>query len=450
VTATMEGPADAVAELPRLLPPLGAKPDGGRPDGGRPGGAAPHDWRAHAQRYGSLTYRDRQGVLIREIEDAGLTGRGGAAFPVHRKLQAVLDAADKRRRTPVVIANGAESEPASDKDATLLWLSPHLVLDGLQLAAEAVGADTAILYVHVNRAHDVGGRLREAIAARQAAGADRVPVQLATAPARFLSGQETALVNHLSGGPVTPTFMPPRITERGLNNVPTLVQNVETLAHLALIARRGPRWFRSVGTPAEPGSMLATIRRSDGQPKITEVPLGVPVKDLTGDLRPDGAVLLGGYHGTWLTGAQALELTMDNHSLARAQARVGAGIVIALPADRCGLVETARVVRYLALESAGQCGPCLNGLPRIAAALAEIAGGRARPQTVADVGRWSGLVAGRGACHHPDGTVRFVGSALRTFAAELDRHARGRCSAADTRPFLPVPPDTARSEHDWI
>ena len=143
MTATMEGPADAVAELPRLLPPLGAKPDGGRPDG-----AAPHDWRAHAQRYGRLTYRDRQGVLIREIEAAGLTGRGGAAFPVHRKLQAVLDAAEKRRRTPVVIANGAESEPASDKDATLLWLSPHLVLDGLQLAAEAVGADTAILYVH--------------------------------------------------------------------------------------------------------------------------------------------------------------------------------------------------------------------------------------------------------------------------------------------------------------
>ena len=203
-----------------------------------------HDWHAHADRHGRLPYRDRQGVLIRDIEAAGLTGRGGAAFPVHRKLQAVLDAADKRRRTPAVIANGAESEPASDKDATLLWLSPHLVLDGLQLAAEAVGADTAILYTHVNREHDVGGRLQEALQARQAAGVDRVPVQLAQAPARFLSGQETALVNHLSGGPAIPTFMPPRITERGLNGVPTLVQNAETLAHLALIARKGPRWFR--------------------------------------------------------------------------------------------------------------------------------------------------------------------------------------------------------------
>jgi NADH:ubiquinone oxidoreductase subunit F (NADH-binding) len=444
VTATMEEPKDAVAELPRLLPPPGSTADGGKRDGGRA-----HELAAHAERHGALAYRDRQGILIKDVAAAGLTGRGGAAFPAHRKLQAVLDAADKRRRTPAVIANGAESEPASDKDATLLWLSPHLVLDGLQLAAEAVGADTAILYVHVNRAHDVGGRLKEAIAARQAAGLDRVPVQLATAPARFLSGQETALVNHLSGGPVTPTFMPPRITERGLNNVPTLVQNVETLAHLALIARKGPRWFRSVGTDAEPGSMLATVRRADGQPKITEVPLGIGVKDLTGDLRPDGAVLIGGYHGTWLTGAQALELTLDDRSLARVEARVGAGIVIALPAGRCGLVETARVVRYLALESAGQCGPCLNGLPRIAAALAEIAGGRARPQAVADVERWAGLVSGRGACHHPDGTVRFVRSALRTFGAEVDRHKRGRCSADDTRPFLPVPQHTARSEHDW-
>ena len=436
MTAVTEDTKNAATQLPRLLPPPEIK--------------KAHDWYAHTDRHGLLPYRDRQGILIRDIEAAGLTGRGGAAFPVHRKLQAVLDASDKRRRTPVVIANGAESEPASDKDATLLWLSPHLVLDGLQLAAEAVGADTAILYTHVNRGHDVGSRLREALQARQAARVDRVPVQLAEAPVRFLSGQETALLNHLSGGPAIPTFVPPRITERGLNGVPTLVQNVESLAHLALIARNGPRWFRGVGTDAEPGSMLATIRRADGRPRISEVPLGIPLAELTGDIHPDSAVLIGGYHGTWLTGSQARELTLDNRSLAQAQVKVGAGIVITLPSDRCGLVETARVVRYLALESAGQCGPCLNGLPRIAAALAEIVGGKASRQTVADIERWSGLVAGRGACHHPDGTTRFVRSALRTFAAEVNRHQRGRCSATVTSPFLPIPKDTARTERDWI
>jgi NADH:ubiquinone oxidoreductase subunit F (NADH-binding) len=428
---------DAITGLPRLLPPPAHK-------------QRKPDLKAHLDKHGRLPYRDRQGILIRDIEAAGLTGRGGAAFPAYRKLQAVFEAAEKRRRTPALIANGAESEPASDKDVTLLWLSPHLVLDGLQLAAEAVGADTAILYTHANRGNDVGSRLREAIQERQAANLDRVPVQFAQAPSRFLSGQETALINHLAGGPAIPTFTPPRITERGLGNAPTLVQNVETLAHLALIARKGPRWFRGVGTEEEPGSMLATIRRHDGQPKITEVPLGIPLRNLIPDLAKDSAVLIGGYHGTWLPGSQAQELTLDNRSLAIAQARVGAGIVIALPPDRCGLVETARVVRYLALESAGQCGPCLKALPRIAAALAEIAAGRHRQQTVDDVERWSGLVAGRGACHHPDGTTRLVSSALRTFAAEVGRHRSGRCSATSNKPFLPVPQAAARTEHDWI
>jgi NADH:ubiquinone oxidoreductase subunit F (NADH-binding) len=441
VTATTDSTQDALTELPRLLPLPGHGP-GKREE--------QHGLDAHQARHGSLTYRDRAGVLIRDIETAGLTGRGGAAFPVHRKLEAVLAAAGQRRRAPAVIANGAESEPVSDKDATLLWLSPHLVLDGLQLAAEAVGADTAILYTHADRGHDMGSRLREAVEDRRARNLDRVPVQLATAPARFLSGQETALLNHLSGGPAIPVFTPPRITERGLRQAPTLVQNVETLAHLALIARNGPDWFRGVGTEEEPGSMLATIRRDGGVPKITEVPLGIPVSTLTGELSPDSAVLIGGYHGTWVTGSEARQLTLDNRSLATAQARVGAGVVITLPPDRCGLVETARVVRYLALESAGQCGPCLNGLPRIAAALAEIAGGRARSGTLEAVERWSGLVAGRGACHHPDGTTRFVRSALRTFAAEVDRHQRGQCSATSTESFLPLPRDTARGARDWV
>jgi NADH:ubiquinone oxidoreductase subunit F (NADH-binding) len=428
--------APGAGELPRLLPRADER-------------NRAQDLMAHLARHGRLPYRERTGTLINDLEAAGLTGRGGAAFPVQRKLAAVLEAAGRRRQAPTVIANGAESEPASEKDATLLWLAPHLVLDGLQLAAEAVGAQTAILYTHADREHDVGQRLQQALQERQAVQADRVPVQLALAPPRFLSGQETALVSHLAGGPAIPAFLPQRITERGLAGAPTLVQNVETLAHLALIARRGPAWFRAVGPGHEPGSMLATIRRADGTPRITEVPLGMPLRDLLGDLHPESAVLIGGYHGTWLPAAQAAALTLDNRSLETAGARVGAGIVISLPADRCGLTETANAVRYLALESAGQCGPCLNGLPRIASAFADLARGRSGAHTRADLERWAGLVTGRGACHHPDGTARFVRSALVTFAAEADRHERGHCSATSTRPFLPIPKGSARTEEDW-
>ena len=420
---------EGAATQTRLLPPLGQVPEG---------------LRDHLARFGRPP---QVPGLIRILEEAGLTGRGGAAFPAHRKLAAVRQAVNSTRGRAVVIANGAETEPVSDKDATLLWLAPHLVLDGLQLAAEAVNADRAILYVHAHRAGDVGVSLDRAVSERASANLDRVKVEVVQAPPRFIAGQETALVNHLAGGPALPQFPLPRITERGLGNSPTLVQNVETLAHLALIARYGARWFRAVGTRHEPGSMLCTIRRADGMPKVTEVPLGTPLRDLLGT--GHDAVLVGGYHGTWLPAAEAAGLTLDNKSLGSRGARVGAGIVIALPRDRCGLAETARVVRYLALESAAQCGPCLNGLPRMAAALTELAKGRPRARTREDLERWCGLVTGRGACHHPDGTAAFVRSALVTFAGELDRHARGKCGATKREPFLPVPSQTPASEEDW-
>ncbi|MFJ8538545.1 NADH-ubiquinone oxidoreductase-F iron-sulfur binding region domain-containing protein [Streptomyces sp. NPDC093591] len=170
------------------------------------------------------------------------------------------------------------------------------------------------------------------------------------------------------------------------------------------------------------------------EPRVLEAPFGMPLHRL---LPLDGmsAVLLGGYHGTWIPAAEAARLTLDS-------AHLGAGVLAALPADRCGLAETARVLRYLALQSAGQCGPCLNGLPRIAAAFATLATAGPQGSTRTDVGRWAGLVEGRGACHHPDGTVRLVRSALTTFTGELDAHASGFCTATDRTPVLPVPQET--------
>jgi len=423
--------------LPRLLPADTTVPQG---------------LREHLDRHGSVPYRDGRLHLAADLRAAGLTGRGGASFPVHRKLEAVAGA----RGRPYVVANGAESEPASSKDASLLWLAPHLVLDGLQLAAEAVGAQEACLYVHETQGHQLVAALQRALSERWSARIDRVPVRLAGAPPRFLSGQETAMVNLLNGGLALPTFAPPRVFERGVGGAPTLVQNVETLAHVALIARYGAGWFRQVGTDAEPGSMLSTINHADGSVRIVEAPVGTPLRSLlAADLGTDGtdgaaqAILAGGYHGTWIPAPRAAGLTLDNAGLRPAGASVGAGVLAALPATHCGLTETARVVRYLALESAGQCGPCLNGLPRIAEGLATLARLRPNPRVRADVERWAGLVVGRGACSHPDGSVRFVRSALTVFAAELRHHERGVCSASARHPFLPLPPGTAVSDEDW-
>ncbi len=425
------GAARQAAGLPRLLP---ASPED-----------SPEDLRRHLARYGATPYRGRAGVLIDDIEASGLTGRGGAAFPVYRKMAIVARARAGRK---VIVANGSESEPASRKDELLLRLAPNLVLDGLQLAAEAVGATEAHLYLHYGPTPEI---LR-ALAERAPRGLDGIATTITQAPPRFLAGQETALVNRLGGGPALPTFQPPRVTERGLGGAPTLVQNVETLAHLALIARYGPRWFRAAGTDSEPGSMLTTVYRPDAKTHVVEAEIGAPLRTLLSSGAETQAWLVGGYHGTWLPMPQAAGLTLANDTLKRFEASVGAGVLVALPADRCGLTEAARVTGYLAAESAGQCGPCLNGLPRIAAGLAELAGPGHRRQTRADLERWTGprnLVTGRGACNHPDGTVRFVRSALTVFASEISLHARGQCSATNRKPFLPLPAGLPTSEDDW-
>ncbi len=242
--------------LPRLLP------------------RRPEDLRGHLARFGPVPYRGRHGALIGDVEASGLTGRGGAAFPAHRKLAIVAAA----RGPKVVVANGAESEPASRKDETLIRAAPHLILDGLQLAAEAVGASEAYLYLHQGAAAGILRALRD----RVASGQDLIAVTLADTPPRFLAGQESAVVNRLGGGPAIPVFTPPRVTEHGLGGQPTLVQNVETLAHLALIARYGPRWFRALGTPAEPGSMLTTCYPASGGWRVTEAAIGTPLATLLG------------------------------------------------------------------------------------------------------------------------------------------------------------------------
>jgi NADH:ubiquinone oxidoreductase subunit F (NADH-binding) len=415
--------------FPRLLPPAG------QPSA---------DLAGHLGRHGTVPYRGGAGRLIPEVRAAGLTGRGGAAFPAYRKLEAIAAGPGD----PVVVGNAAEGEPASHKDEALLRLAPHLVLDGLQLAAEAVGAARAVLYVR----RDVlaGTRLDIVISERSGRGLDRVAVELVAAPPRFLAGEESALASRVSGGAALPVFTPPRVFERGVDRRPTLVQNVETLAHLALIARYGARWFRSAGTADEPGTMLCTLRRADDTVSVIEAAIGTPLADLL-DLAPAAALLAGGYHGAWIPAPQAARLGLSNAMLRPAGAFTGAGVLAALPADRCGLAETARVARYLALESAGQCGPCLNGLPRIAAALAELAGltgRRPTPEAASDLTRWAGLVEGRGACHHPDGTVRFIRSALRVFAPEVREHGHGRCTSRSRLPFLPIPAGPA-TDADW-
>ena len=226
----------------------------------RPG--APVGFDEHVAHYGPPPWagRRRKGTpdLVHTLEASGLRGRGGAGFPTARKLVAVAQARGGR---PVVVVNGSEGEPASRKDKLLLAHLPHLVLDGAALAAEAVGADEVIVVVD-RWAHDAISGVTHAVDERAARRSDPVTFRLAHLPGRFVSGEETAVVNFVNGGPAKPTFVPPRPFQKGVYGRPTLIQNVETLAHLALVARYGADWYRSVGSPDEPGTALVTVSGS--------------------------------------------------------------------------------------------------------------------------------------------------------------------------------------------
>jgi NADH:ubiquinone oxidoreductase subunit F (NADH-binding) len=382
--------------------------------------AAPtDDLGEHRRRHGELPW-SRTRELIPMLADAGLTGRGGAGFPTWRKLAAV--AASGQSRAPVVVGNGAESEPASAKDAELLIRVPHLVLDGLQLAADAVGAERGYLYA--------ADRALSAVAAavRARAGTDHIPITVVRAPDAFVAGQESAVVAAIEGRPAVPRDNLRRVSESGVHGAPTLVQNVETLAQIVLIARHGPDWFRGAGTAEQPGTFLVTLSGPVRAPGVTEVPYGITLGDLIGAFtEPVQALLVGGYHGAWLPATASVRMT--SAALSEFGASPGAGVVIALPASSCPLAYTARVVDYLAAQGARQCGPCLNGLPHLAHVLGRLARGDREPRLVPDLTLLTALVTGRGACAHPDGTARLVRSTLTMFAADVQAHLGGTCLA---------------------
>jgi NADH:ubiquinone oxidoreductase subunit F (NADH-binding) len=373
-------------------------------------------------------------------ERARLRGRGGARFPSAVKMRAVRAS----RGQAIVVANGCESEPMSGKDALLLSELPHLVLDGATLAARAVGAERVIVAFERSNS-DARASLEHALKQRRAAGVDAVRFELFAAADTFLTGQETSLVSQINGGPPRPTFIPPRPTARGVRRRPTLVQNVETLAHLALIARHGADWYAQLGTEAEPGSTLVTVLGAVNDPGVYEIECGTALERLlaaAGGVR--GAIagmLIGGYFGSWLPAALVSELELSDAGLAHHNAALGCGVVVALPVASCPVAETVRVAIYLATETANQCGPCVHGSAAIARTLHAIAQGSAPPGALADLGRWTTSLPGRGACHLPDGLAHFVSTALASFPDAFDEHAReGACPACGAEALLRIPP----------
>ena len=419
LTAVSVGERIAPRAAPRLL--------GGLRDDGRPVSLA-----AHGERHGPLPLDLSPAELRERVTASGVTGRGGAGFPTGAKLDAVLRAGKR----PIVVANGAEGEPPSGKDKVLLAYAPHLVIDGALLVAHAVNARQVVIAT----AAAARPFVKQALAERRREG--RISVQTAGVPDRFVAGEETALVQFLNGGPALPTFAPPRPYERGVNGAPTVVLNVETLAHVALIARYGPAWFRSVGTPAEPGSALVTLSGAVRDPGVYEIELGSSFTALLeegGATREAQAYLVGGYFGTWLSAADARRpcsrMPISLASVCRlARARSSFSRRTSAASWRHPELRATSPTRVLA--SADRVFTASPRSPTVSTSSFGRAGTR-RMTTCCGAGSRRWRTAGPAVI--PTAQSHSSGALLRVFADELERHLNGdRCNGHGL-PLVPIP-----------
>jgi NADH:ubiquinone oxidoreductase subunit F (NADH-binding)/ferredoxin len=393
------------------------------------------DLEAHGEIFGPLP-RTSAGDLVAMCQQVDLRGQGGAAFPFARKLQAVIDACRRTGGPPVVVVNCTEGEPGSFRDKMLMIRSPYLILSGAALVAEALEAEEIIVGVTSN---ELANRSIEAAIDAEPGLAKMVRV--VQQPERFVSGESGALVRGINGKKPIPPGRKQLAAEKGVGDRPTLLSNASTFAQVSVLALLGPARYASVGVPKEPGTVLLSVSGSAKRPAVVECPTGIPlgaVLDICQAPAGDG-VLVGGYHGMWLDAEAAYQVPVGREGLASAGGTFGSGIVLPLGDGTCPLGEVARIASYLAGQSSGQCGPCKLGLPAIARAMKSIVDGAGGVDAVEVVRRTAGSTSGRGACSHPDGTVRFVLSALEVFTEDLAAHVFHGSCGRPVRGVLPLP-----------
>ncbi len=373
-------------------------------------------------------------ALLGDIERSGLLGRGGAGFPMATKLRSVRDHGIHLGSGTVVVANGEEGEPASIKDRWLLRNRPHLILDGLRLATAVVGADRA--YVYVSDAESARS-VEAALGERDTAAPGGIAVIVTTVEPGYVAGEETAAVHVLNGGAAKPTDKPPRPFQEGVDGLPTLVSNVETLANLPYIHQHGPAEFRTQGTSQSPGTLLVTITGCGRPPGLYEIPHGLAITELIAlhGISADKVrgALMGGYFAGLLN-RDVLGLTVDHETIRAAGSGLGCG-AISVITDECPVAVAASVLAYFDRENAGQCGSCFNGTAAMAAVAGALRDAVATDEDLARLRRWSVVLRGRGACATLDAAANVAASLLHQFEQKVQQHLENDCTACKAGAF---------------
>lgn len=395
-------------------------------------------WNGHLSLLGSAEpYFGSIHHLKRQLAETEIYGRGGAGFPLSKKIEAY----QRFSGNLVVVANGTESEFLSRKDTALLTRHPHLVIDGLTILATSLGAATGFIHLKPSNSA-VASVVVSALEERRGFDPIKIETSASNPTVGYPSGVESAVISAVDGSGGKPIFLPDRPITKGIKRRPTLVSNVETLAQLALLARFGANWYSGIGTGAESGTRLLTITNSAGRSAVVEVEAGLGAADLLEalsiNLEKTSSVLLGGYFGRLIPPGHLKDLIISAPALKNMGLGLGAGVIAV--SSCCPITETFEIIRYLASQSSGQCGPCFNGLPELASLWNTLSRSGNVAKVVDEVNRVSALVMGRGGCAMPDGAVMLSQSSLRYFGNELDIHRHGGCSYSGIKSCL-IPTD---------
>lgn len=378
-------------------------------------------------------------AVIQAINEAGLRGRGGAGFPAGEKWSFTRECVEQPH---YVVLNGGEDEPGSKKDRLLMENLPHLVLEGVILAAYAVKASRAYLYINAEykeATRSVGDALAEARQAgycgERIAGSDfSLEILFTPAPPDYVAGEDTAALEVIEQKPPLPRQKPPFPATAGLFGKPTAMNNVETLANVPLIIARGAKWYRTFGTPESPGTMIFSLNEEVKRPGIYELPFGTPLRYLIevcgGGVR-DGkrikAVLPGGPSSAFLP-ADQIDLPLDHSSVRAAGSSIGCGVVRLITEGSCIVEEVLRIAEFFAAESCGQCPACRMETNMLAAMLKKVQQGQGGQPLLDQFSKVIDFNRGKGFCNLINMPGPPIESALRLFRSDFEFHlANGRC-----------------------
>ena len=386
--------------------------------------------------YGALAKVLKDGspeAVVGEVTDAGLRGRGGAGFPTGKKWAFTRACAEQPR---YVVLNGGEDEPGSKKDRLLLENLPHLVIEGVILAAYAIGAAKA--YIYINRQYSAAIQsIKDALGEAAAAGywgkkiLDSnfdLEIVLTEAPPNYVAGEDTAALEVIEGKEPLPRQKPPFPATAGLFSKPTAVNNVETLANVPPILAKGAKWYRSFGTTESPGTMIFSLGDEMKKPGIYELPFGIPLRFLIEECggglasgKKIKAILPGGPSSAFLPGDK-IDLALDHNSVREAGSSIGCGVVHLLAEGECVVEEALQIAEFFARESCGQCPSCRMETNMLATMLKKIQQGQGGPAMLEQFAKVIAFNKGKGFCNLINMPGPPIESAIRLFPGDFESH----------------------------